>query len=274
MTIRKTAVYFSIAFLLFALSACSSSVSQQSPETTPSYRLSETTIERSVGKLRRLVILPVRYDAIVGSFNKSIAALFLHYTPEEYENDIKKVLLSETISQLNDWKGYNASSFDVYRAMVQEKFRISSEQLQKNLVTLADWVKKLSTEAEPPEEITNLVSEIGLVLNVDGIVIIQGFEKPANLTGVLTLLTATLAWPLTLLEADNKLRADIYEVSSGRIVWSQATEIYEDDKYTLGNIEYGFTNPQHGIRSSKRAVHRLFKPLENAIPKVLVEEKQ
>lgn len=260
MTIRKTPIHFSIALLLFALPACSSLLSQQSPE---------TTLERSVGKLRRLVVLPIKYEAIVGSFNKSIA-FFSNHTPDEYERVIKKALLSETITLLNDWKGYEVISLDVYDSIVQEKLRISSEKLQKNLLTLADWAKKSSIKAEPPEEIANLVTEIGQVLNVDGLVIIQGFEKPANLTGALTILTASLAWPLIFLEADNELRADIYEVSSGRIVWSQATEIYE----TIGNLDYGFSNPQHGIRSSKRAVHRLFKPLENTIPKVLMEERE
>ncbi len=257
MTIRKTAVHFSIAFLLFAMSACSTiKVSQDSTEITAiTDNRANASVERSVGKLRRLVIAPVGYKVIEGSF----IALF---GGTMNENNFKKALLSETMSLLNDWKGYEAVPIDLYEDVLREKLNLSDEQIQKYMDVLADWAKEPTYGEDPPEEIADIVSRIGLALNVDGLLFIQGFNKPPNYTMALTILTASLAWPLLSLEADNELRADIYEVSSGKIVWSRKVSITPIllDQPTQDEI----ADPKHWTRL-------LFEPLENAIPKVLVE---
>jgi hypothetical protein len=258
MKVGKQAVNFSSAFLLFALSACSTTtVSQDSTEITAiTDNRPNASVERSVGKLRRLAIAPVGYKVIEGSF----VALFGGTTNE---NNFKKALLSETMSLLNDWKGYEAVPIDLYEDVLREKLNPSDEQIQKHMDVLADWAKESTNGEDPPEEIADLVSRIGLALNVDGLLFIQGFNKPPNYTMALTILTASLAWPLLSLEADNELRADIYEVSSGKIVWSRKVSITPIllDQPT----QYEIANPKHWARL-------LFEPLEYAIPKVLVEK--
>ncbi len=260
MKIGKQAVNFSSALLLFALSACSTiKVSQDSTEIPAiTDNRPNTSVERSVGKLRRLVIAPVGYRVIEGSF----LALFGGTIKE---NTFKKNLLSETMSLLNDWKGYEAVPIDLHEDVLREKLNLSHEQSQKHREVLADWAKEPTNGEDPPEEIADLVSRIGLALNVDGLLFIQGFNKPPNYTMALTILTASLAWPLLSLEADNELRAGIYEVSSGKIVWSRKVSITPIllDQPTQDEI----ANPKHWARL-------LFEPLENAIPKVLVEEMQ
>ena len=108
MKIGKQAVNFSSALLLFALSAClTATVSQDSTKNTAiTDNRPNASVERSVGKLRRLVIAPVGYKVIEGSL-----ALF---GGTKNENNFKKALLSETMSLLNDWKGYAAVPIDLY----------------------------------------------------------------------------------------------------------------------------------------------------------------
>jgi hypothetical protein len=201
----------------------------------------------------------VGYKVIEGSF------IALFGGTKKKENYFKKALLSETMSLLNDWKGYEAVPIDLYEDVLREKLNLSHEQIQKHMDVLADWAKEPTNGEDPPEEIADLVSRIGLALNVDGLLFIQGFNKPPNYTMALTILTASLAWPLLSLEADNELRAGIYEVSSGNIVWSRKVSITPIllDQPTQDEI----ADPKHWARL-------LFEPLENAIPKVLVEEKQ
>jgi hypothetical protein len=235
-------------------------VSQDSTEITAiTDNRPNASVERSVGKLRRLVIAPVGYRVIGGSF----VALFGGTIKEKY---FKKTLLSETMSLLNDWKGYEAVPMDPYlEDVLREKLNLSDEQIQKHMDELAEWAKESTKGEDPPEEIADLVSRIGLALNVDGLLFIQGFIKPPIYTMTLTILTASLAWPLLSLEADNELRADIYEVSSGKIAWSRKVSIKPIllDEPTMDRQH----DPKHWSRL-------LFEPLEHAIPKVLVEEKQ
>ena len=246
MKIGKQAVNFSSALLLFALSACSTAT------------VSQDSSERSVGRLRRLAIAPIRYK----STDDSIVA-FLGMTIDV--NSFKPALLSETMVLLNDWKGYEAVPIDPYEDVLREKLNLSDEQIQKHLDVLSDWAKESTKGATPQQEIADLVSSIGVALNVDGLLFIQGFHKPPSYTYALTILTGSLAWPLLSLEADNELRADIYEVSSGKIAWSRKVSITPImlDHPTMDKVR----DPKHWSRL-------LFEPLENAIPKVLVEENQ
>lgn len=262
MKIGKQAVNFSSVLLLFALSACSAiwyNVPQDSTEITPiTDNRPNVSVESSVEKLRRLAIAPIRYKSIDGSI-----AAFLGETIDV--NKFKTALLSETTVLLNDWKGYEALPFGLYEDALREKLNLSDEQIQKHMDVLAEWTKESANRANPPEEIADLVSRIGVALNVDGLLFIQGFNKPANYTLALTLLTASLAWPSLFLEADNELRADIYEVSSGKIVWSRKVSIRPIFKNK---------NNQQRQHDPKLWTRLLFEPLKNAIPKVLAEENR
>ena len=184
MKITRQVVYFSTVLLLMVLSACASKVPDSSQEVTPIlYRLPEITFERSVGRLRRLAIAPIRCWRGAGLIG--------------YEDSVektKKALLSWTISFLKDRKGYEAIPIDLHKNLLQEKLEFSTKRIGQHLDMLADWaiesdpwnwfsqtgvtlalsrIVHLTRKAEQrPTEIVSTVSAIGRPLNVDGLVFI------------------------------------------------------------------------------------------------------
>lgn len=234
--------------LLLLCSACSSAVWQDSRDISPiSYQISEEHIERSVGRLRRLAIAPVRFKQHVDVWDSYFSSEKRESRRAGREAEKEIALFSKTVNQLTEEKGYEVVPFTLYEDILTEKLKWSTEQVHQHLGVLADWAQTSSDGEESPEDIINIVSKIGHALNVDGLLMIQGFQKPPNVTKTLMLVPfyGVFAIPFMFVEGDAGIRADIYEVSSGRIVW----------------------------RSSKGGGDRgLFSELENAIPKVLAEK--
>lgn len=248
-------------FLLFALAACTTMESPTLPVITPiTYRLPESQIARSIGRLRRLAIAPVRSWRPVGL----LGPVFGPSTFKEGDENTKHGLLSNAISFLADadWKGYEVVRIDSHDASLQRRLRLSAEEIARHLNALSDWpiesgIRKIRRKQTPrhatnhlsliiqhtpkamppPTNMDRTASAIGRALNVDGLVIIQGVGPLWDLFGRKDLMF---------------LRADIYEVSSGKVVWTN--EVVD------APIE--------------RAAEMLFDSLEPAIPKVLVDEKQ
>ncbi|MFQ5539137.1 MAG: hypothetical protein ACE5FB_01955 [Candidatus Binatia bacterium] len=240
--------YLAAAVLFVLCSACSHRVWQDSAEITPiSYQIPKGQDKRSVGLLRRLAIVPIRFlqghDIWDWSTSENLRAAG--------EASVQRALLSQTINLLSSL-GYDVVPLEIYEDIYQEKLTISPAEMQDYLDVLAEWASTFSDGEEPPENVANIVSKIGRPLNVDGLVVIEGLTKPPNITGVLAVLTASLSWPLIFLEGKSELRTDIYEVSSGRIVWrSRVRDVYG-----------GAPNMMLG---------RLFDQLEGAVPLVGID---
>ena len=96
---------------------------------------------------------------------------------------------------------------------------------------------------------------IGQHFNADGLLLVSGLRvTDRDWRFMLTLLTASLAWPTLMAQEKVEATADLFEVSSGRIVWRS-------------HISKSAAEPTpHGI-----VIGLLLKDLETALPEVLVE---
>ncbi len=218
--------------------ACSSKVWQDSREITPiSYRASAQQSGKSVGKLRRLAILPIGFD-----WNYNIA----EGKPSKVdENLYKRALLSSAKDILRSQKGYEMIDPEIYKDVYAEKLRISENEMGDITNVLTAWAKTSDNGTLPPELIRSMVSKLGRSLNVDGLLVIQGHSHFCNGGFLMTVLTASLAFPVLLICNDYELRADVYEVASGRIVWR---------------------NLIHGLDERDLVIESLFFPIEEATP--------
>lgn len=115
---------------------------------------------------------------------------------------------------------------------------------------------------------TTAVSKLGDPLQVDGLVILRGsmsLPDPIKCTGN-SVLVAGPFFPLATIyfcRVESHIRADIYEVSSGRIVWRR--ELRDSQHVGGGGIARIFRNV---------GVGPLFQPLEHAAVKNPTEEQQ
>lgn len=136
--------------------------------------------------------------------------------------------------------------------------RSSNEGYTESLNALADWAENSADGEAPPERIVNLVQRIGGALALDGLVVIQGYHRHPNITTGLILVPfyGVFALPLVPLEERSQVTADIYEVTSGRIVWRS-------------RITGGVGNVYRLLDRSGR----LFAQLEHAMPAVLLGEQ-
>lgn len=178
-------------------------------------------------RMRRLVVLPARYEAR-GMFQDKQAL----------QSRMVRTLASETHQNLAIEKGYEVIPLDLYLDMSRAKLDLSPEELEKRVLTLSDWAKASPDGADPPEGVVHSVARIGKPFDADGILVVQGYSDPADKSLILTVLTASLTWPLILLNNDWGLRADLYEVSSGRIIWRSSMSSKE--QLTVRQLLQGF----------------------------------
>ncbi len=218
--------------------ACSPKVWQDSREITPiSYRVSELQSGKSVGKLRRLAILPIVFD-----WNYNI----VEGRPSEVdENLYKRALLYRAKYILRGQKGYEVIEPEIYEDVYAEKLGISEDEMGDINNGLTAWAKTSENGALPPESIRSMVSKLGRSLNADGLLVIQGHSHFCNAGFVMTVLTASLAFPVLMICNDYELRADVFEVASGRIVWR---------------------NVIHGLDERDLVIESLFFSIEEATP--------
>ena len=226
----RTAVSLLMASVIVPLIACSPKRPTASLETTPiSYQPSQTPIERTVGKLRRLAIAPVNYDCVK----------FLRYCPSEaVEENLKGTLLAESIILLIDWKGYDVVPIDPNINFLADHLKTSAEQITQDLGVLGHWAMKSFDDIDGSRpEVPKIVSAIGRALNVDGLVFVHAIDSPNPFR-------------------DSELGAVIYEVSSGRIVWSKRGILLE----------------MLNAHDPRQMTGALFGTLEHAVPKILAEK--
>ncbi len=235
--------------LLSFFSACAPKVWQTSSNVSPSsYAVLQTpAIERSVGKLRRLVLLPVKHE---------MKQILSKREPEQKNYKVFTGAIASSVRELLvNTKGYDVVPMDLYEDMLPEKLYLSREQVQTRTALLLKWAASSADGEDPPRDVSNAVSALGRPLNADGLLIIQGYSKDNTAMAVLTILTASLTWPLLLASNDFAVRADIYEVSTGKIVWRASWKDI-DDMWAL---------------PSDVITRRLFGSLEPAIPKAITK---
>jgi hypothetical protein len=207
---------FRIPILLFlcslVLGCTSASVSRNSKEVMPvTYTaLEDARIERSVGKLRRLAVLPVQ----------------LEVSPKDPKLCLEKcgwagldgAIEVEAIRCLGEKRGYEVTSAD---SLVSESTAsFTSEELSKFAKALADKARESDSDRSP-EEVVTLVKEIGSRAGLDGIVVIQGEATSLSVIDFVVMYASfSLSTPLSFMRIGVSLRADVFEVATGRNVWT------------------------------------------------------
>jgi hypothetical protein len=195
------------------LSGCSQQTVWQDPrQLTPmSEDISKEGIKRSVGSLRRLAVAPVKYRYFRGA----------ERIPE-LEDQTERNLLSEALKLVGS-KGYTVTPLYIYDDLILQKFNISQKKFREYLDLLTDWAKNSSDGQEPTAEVMNAVAKISDPLNVDGLLVAQGSTtEPSRSTVLGSMILAGPFFfylPPLFFRTHTELRTDIYEVSTGRIVW-------------------------------------------------------
>ena len=234
-------------------SGCSTTVWRTPGDVTPATYLPEKTgIKRSVGRLRKLAILPVRFNINEqrSKCDDIIPFWRPNYPKKKKEEAFRRTILKNSAKTLSDWKGYEV--VPLTEALLK-KTGSGLEEAKKELDTLAGWAKKSPDGSPPPEEIAGIISRIGGRYDVDGVVLMQGMLKlPSACTFLLVLGTASVAWPLLFVDGKSAFWVDIYEVSTGNIVWRSRGK---------------------GPRSLEGKYSDPFKSIEHALPRVLTRQR-
>ena len=235
-------VTFLLSVCLLIEGCTTASLPRDSKQVTPvTYKaMEDIKIERTVGKLRRLMVLPVQ----------------LMVSPEDPKMCLEKCgweglsvnIEAEAVTCLREKRGYEVSS--------------GGELLRDNgpvftLEELSNYARDLASSAregdpdKPQPETVRRVRELGKWAGVDGIVVIQGSATSLTLWDLAAgYASFSLSLPLSFLRVGISLRADVYETSTGRAVWTS----------TLSSGWEPNSQEHYGIV--------LFERIEPAIPRV------
>jgi len=214
---------------------CSHMVWATSSEIAPSsYVVRDLPIERQVGRLRRLALMPVAFKFERGHDHST--------TNEAGEAKYRREISEYARAFLVDWRGYEVETVGDCPA--------------DDMRELAAWASSSDNDATPPDERIRLVSAVGLQYRTDGVMVIQGHLKILSNPGlVIIIATCGLAWPIVLpADSDAGIRADLFEVSSARIVWRDESRDWIGDP---------------NGRNPSLLIECVLAPLEHAVPKVL-----
>ena len=228
----------SIVIVASSCVGCSHSVWTSSREIVPTtYSVSDVSIKRNVGRLRRLALMPVSFRLEGGGSVDPI--------DESHEPRLREDISNVARRFLVDWRGYEVVVVD----------DCDSDQV----AVLLEWASTSENDAAPPEPVRQAIADLGRRHHVDGVVLIQGRLKILSDLGLAIICaTGSLAWPVVLpADSGANLRIDMFESGSGRIVWRSQAEDWIGDP---------------SDRNVSLQVERLLHPLEHAVPRVMVED--
>jgi hypothetical protein len=233
----------------FLVGCASTNVVVSSPTITAiTHRPEDQSLQRSVGLLRRLAILPLQLD--VTPQNPGRCAL-----PCNWEA-LRRGLTHNSVDYLSTRRGYEVVTLDAL-ASSDVVVDLSERELAERVGRLATFASRRSTEP-PPEELADMVRDLGTQAGVDGIVILHGntttltwMEVAAAFPLALSGYGLLAAIPIEMARLGTKLEADIFEVATGRLVW---TSVF---------------SARGKLSVPSAAVAALFDPIEPALPAVL-----
>jgi hypothetical protein len=173
------------------------------------YAPESASIERSVGLLRRLLVLPI----------------VLQVSPEDPKlcvdpcnwDALRRDLANGAHRYLADQRGYVVLSVDP-RVFSPAGIGVAPEELEAAARKLATFAKTRQTGA-PPVEIATLVQELGKRADVDGVVVVQGSVTVINwIDWAAAYATFGMSMP-TMLRAQAVVEGDVFEVKHGYLAW-------------------------------------------------------
>ena len=224
------------AFLVLAVNpACSPKVTESRSQITPSsYEAYQSRVPRSVGLLRRLVILPPHY-------------VYMHNGKRQPEKEApyRARIMTEASAFLRDWKGYDVIPYPENQTPGRIEIPQVMGQADPALPSLFNWLEHYNLNATVPPEVKTLIADLHRRFGADGVLVFRGFRRPFSTWNFATcLLTASLTWPLLFLEEKDELQIYLFESATGDVVWS-----------CRGNSD----------------VERSLASLENAVPAALIK---
>lgn len=208
----KRIIVLFVTFCFYALFACSSTTVTTKSDVTPiTYKGIDGNLERSVGKLRRLAILPLQVKV-------SPEDQRLCIDPCDWDLLLKNIA-KDSYDYLQEKRGYEVISLDP-RVSPPDIEGISSDQSEKIAKVIIQHAASLTEEANSQPEIETLIRDFGKRLKVDGIVVIKGSATDLTLIdGASWYLTFALSIPISMARIGLRLEARIYETTTGKFVW-------------------------------------------------------
>jgi len=241
--ILKNIIIISLCFLL--TTCASKDVWQSKSSLTPkSYKSYSKSSKHSIGLLRRLLILPVRFQTLIGDksyfeYKSILDKPKLWYSSDEQAS---QHFLKETVDYLSNWKGYEVINL-TNNQVDTKRATITYQDIENYTTDLNVWTERPENYDNPSENIVRIILNLSNISNVDGVIVISGvnkFNSDAKATAVV--LSASLLWPILLYDFGMSFNAHIFEVNTGKIVWKS---------------------------TGASSIPLLFKKLENAIPKTM-----
>lgn len=223
-----------LILLVFDIYGCSTTWQTATPPEAKTYIATQDQLSRSVGKLRRLLILPAAVKTKDCPGNPS-------------DNELSDILYKATGRYLCDWKGYE----------VLFQNTKSEENLKQFVTRLGEWQEGDVGDGFPSQTDCITLKKIANEAQVDGIVIIHGKIYCLNVIDITLyfMIIGMPNWGRKLF--DENLSAGIYEAKHGRLIWKHHINVLHP---SVG----GGTDPSTWAT-------RLFSNIENAIPAVLSE---
>jgi hypothetical protein len=200
-----------ISFLVLVLSpACSPKVTQTRSRLTPSsYQDYQSSVPRSVGLLRRLVILPPH-------------CVYIHNGKRQPDQEAQYCadIMTKASSFLRDWKGYDIILYPGNRTPGRIASSQVLEQADPALPSLFNWLENYDRHATVPPEVKTFMADLQRRFGADGVLVFRGFRRPSSTWNkAAAVLTASLTWPLLFLEEKDELQIYLFESSTGDLVW-------------------------------------------------------
>ena len=175
---------------------CSANVQvQQTSETISptSYKVYKGHVRRSVGLLRRLVLVPPKYTYVYHGKRKP-----------EWEAKAGQVLGEWARQFLKNWRGYEI--FSCGDSMIGSTMSSKACSVEDKLLwqSFFKWTDTSPIDAVPPENLIKLIKDISEHVAADGIVVIQGYQELPKF------------W---FSKDKSEIKVDILESATGRLVW-------------------------------------------------------
>ncbi len=229
-----------LVILTLVLTACATTWQTEQPVTPSSYQTTRERIPRTVGKLRKLMVLPIRRNA--PKVCRGDGEITIDYDDANY---------TAAAEYLATQKGYEVMRLDTARNAAW----LNPEQNRDSLLEITEWFGKKNAHAIPGPLTGELLRNIRTADAADGLLIfvVQMDCKKANtpmrtINAVLSLGISELPYDYDAFLPRVIFRISILETAESRPVWGK----YHSRDWS------GKTDEEY-----------LFEDLEPAVPKIL-----
>jgi hypothetical protein len=256
---KQTILAALAAWATLVIGCASTNVIVSSPTVTPiTHRPDDGSVQRSVGLLRRLAVLPLQLD-VTPQNPKRCAG------PCDWE-ELRSGLAHNVVDYLATWRGYEVVTLD---PLVPSRLAVDLTvgELEERVGRLTTFADQRSSDP-PSEELAEMVRDLGTRTGVDGIVILHGktttlswMEVAAAFPLALSGYGLLAAIPVEMARLGTRLEADIFEVATGRLVWTSVFSAGVDPLSSKPGRPTAF--------DANAIVTKLFDPIEPALPAAL-----